>query len=221
MARQVTGTFDIQGTVLDVAAKAAGRSTKYVVKFSDGKEYDTFDRALAEAIAATKGQQVVLRIEQSQNGKYTNFDVSELNPAPSIGGTVHQAGEQSLISQPAGNGASLITQEAPRKQRDFEAEALGKVRFGAIIAGLEQAVVLSVGESDREIFERATQFAQAIEAYTYGRYPVGSATAAVEIQLEAPAVEEAAPAVADLVEQGVVQVGTSAVQTGLPWGAQS
>lgn len=206
MARQVIAVNDIQSTVLDVQAESTkGGKVKFNVSFGDGNTYVTFHRPTAEAIAALKGQQAVLRIETVQNGQYTNYDIAELNPAPSIGGQVQQVGAPaaSLIPPPATAApvASGGITQAPG--RDFEKETRGKVRHGAIIAGLAAAAATSRGETAQDLFGRAVQFAAWCEHYVYIEDEL--------IAVEVPA--EETPTIEGLVEEGVVTVGTA----GLPW----
>ena len=223
MSRVVTGIFDVEGTVLDVQAVTTKTGKlKYDVSFSDGQKYTTFLKPLAERAAAVKGLPgQVLRIEQSQNGQYTNNDLSDVNPAnpaPGAFGNSTPAANGITPAQPAMSGItpapSGITVAAPR---DFEKETRGKVRHGAIIAGLEAAARTSQGESDEDLFGRAAKFAQAIEYFVFETGPFGPVGVQQPVAVEAPTPAPEPVTVEALVETGVVQVGTS----GLPWGNQS
>jgi hypothetical protein len=112
--------------------------------------------------------------------------------------------------------------------RDFDKEARGKVRHGAIIAGLEAAARTSQGEADLDLFGRAVNFATAIEQYVFETGAFGAINEAEALsapQQAAPVPPTPQPVTVEaLVESGAVQVGTSAVQPeqqqaqgGLPW----
>lgn len=226
MSRVVLGTADVVGTILDVqAVPTKSGKVKYDVAFSDGKKYATFKQEIATAAANLKGQQgITIRVEQSQNGQYTNLDLVEIGPmtplvnggAPVVGAAFPAPG----ISAPAAIPAGITMAPA----RDFEKETRGKVRHGAIIAGLEAAARTSQGETDQELFGRAVNFATAVEQYVFETGAFGAITEPQALAQSAPVPPTPEPvSVEALVEQGVVQVGTAAVQPqaqaqgGLPW----
>lgn len=211
MSRVVLATQDVTGTILDVqAVPTKSGKVKYDVAFSDGKKYATFKQDLATAAANLKGQQgITLRVETSQNGQYTNHDLVEVGPMGPLPAqptpVVPTNGVGVIGGLPAG-----IT---PAPARDFEKETRGKVRHGAIIAGLEAAARTSQGETDQELFGRAINFAKAVEQYVFETGAFGPIQTPEAVQ-SAPVPPTPEPvSVEALVEQGVVQVGTS----GLPW----
>lgn len=217
MSRVVLATQDVVGTILDVQAVATkSGKVKYDVAFSDGNKYTTFRQEAATAAANLKGQQgITLRVETSQNGQYVNHDLVEVGPMtalPPAPVAVQPTNGVGVVSAPAA-GFALPAGITPAPQRDFEKETRGKVRHGAIIAGLEAASRTSQGEEDQALFERAVNFATAVEQYVF---ETGAFGAVGEPQALAAATVPPTPepvTVEALVEAGAVQVGTS----GLPW----
>lgn len=72
---------DVPGSVLGVTGRQTrnGR-TVYEVAFSDGNKYSTFDPNLATKAQQLQGQAVSARVEITQNGQYTNFNLKDIAP---------------------------------------------------------------------------------------------------------------------------------------------
>lgn len=74
-------------TVQEVKVVASGSNdrgawTKSALVAADGNEYTTFDGGLASKAQALVGQAVKVTFEQTQRGKYTNYDLKDVEPAP-------------------------------------------------------------------------------------------------------------------------------------------
>lgn len=75
--------MDITGLVLGVQGRTTrNNKTIYDVEFQPdgqtGQTYTTFDGALAQKAGALTGQRVSARIEITQNGQYTNYNISDI-----------------------------------------------------------------------------------------------------------------------------------------------
>jgi hypothetical protein len=73
-------------TVEDVKVVAEGNKngrdwTKSAVIAGDGREYATFDGELASEASRLKGQTVKITFTESQRGKYTNYDLTDIESA--------------------------------------------------------------------------------------------------------------------------------------------
>lgn len=75
---------DINAQVLSVSGRTTrnGR-TLYDVALSDGQKYTTFEPDVANKANALTGQQVTARVEVTQNGQYTNYNLKDIAPAGS------------------------------------------------------------------------------------------------------------------------------------------
>jgi hypothetical protein len=73
-------------TVEDVKVVAEGNKngrdwTKSAVIAGDGREYATFDGELASEAKSLTGQTVKITFTESQRGKYTNYDLTDIEAA--------------------------------------------------------------------------------------------------------------------------------------------
>jgi len=198
MARQVTAAFERTATVMDVTGQPTRNGKmKYVVQLSTGEEPVTFSEALARKATELKGQNVVARIEHSQNGQYTNVDLADIDAA----GATFGAG---IPSTPVVNTTPVtIPTVAAPAPRDFQAEAEGKTRHGQFIAALNFLGDLYSGSGVEDL---TTLLEQAIYVAQVG----------TEFAMHGPpnaGAGENVPTIDELKAAGVVQVGTS----GLPW----
>jgi hypothetical protein len=65
----------------------SGKSTRFVVKDSDGDEYTTFRERIGEAAQAFEGRRARIEFHEEQRGQYTNVYLDKIEPAPAEGGS--------------------------------------------------------------------------------------------------------------------------------------
>lgn len=111
---------DITGSVLGVSGRTTRNNRQmYDVAFSDGNKYTTFDAALATKAQGLQGQQVTARVEVSQNGQYTNYNLRDIAP---IGQLPPQA-------FPAAPGAPLPAGGSPTPSPSIPTPQIASVPF--------------------------------------------------------------------------------------------
>lgn len=79
MAEIITTVEDVK--VVAEGTNSRGPWTKSAVVAGDGREYATFDGALASKAADLKGQAAKITFEETQRGKYTNLDLKDIEEA--------------------------------------------------------------------------------------------------------------------------------------------
>lgn len=71
--------YETSFTVLSVTGKnTSNGKTVYEIAGSDGVKYQTWDGNTAAKAQGLQGQVVVARVEQKQNGKWTNYNVEDI-----------------------------------------------------------------------------------------------------------------------------------------------
>ena len=111
------GQQDIVGQVLSVSGRPTRNNrTIYDVAFSDGQKYTTFDGEVAQKANALVGQTVSARVEVSQKGQYTNYNILDVAPQGQLA--------PAAFPQPAGVAVPVPTASPiPMQQGDPQKEA--------------------------------------------------------------------------------------------------
>lgn len=134
---------------------AKGPWTLSIFKASDGREYTTLDGALASKASALVGQPVRLSYTLRQNGKYTNYNLADVQPVEGVEGHVVQS-----VSA-AQNGTSP---DEERQLRIMRQSALERALRAFEIA-VSQGAPLDPVANTSELYELADEF---IDYFTNG-----------------------------------------------------
>src|SRR5678816_165052 len=65
--------YEAQFQLLSCTGKGTSKGTVYEIAGSDGIKYTTWDANIAAKASGLQGQVVAARVEQKQNGKFTNY----------------------------------------------------------------------------------------------------------------------------------------------------
>jgi len=226
MARTVLEVFDRPGSILDVQGVGLrSGKTKYVVKYSTGEEYATFNPDLAQKCMMLKGQNTTARVEKSQNGQYTNFDLVDVTQGTAIGSGVPTQIPVPVTGTAPAAPMTSIPVAPPPPPRDYEKEALGKVRHGQFIGAMQFIGALYQGAAGEvpmeELLAKVVAFADAGVHYANT-----GANIAAQPVVTTPSTPQEVVAQVEAVAPGVVQVGVSEVVDDsqevvatLPWSA--
>jgi len=229
--RQVLSAYERTAEVVDVVGEPTRNGNlKYTVVLSTGDKPVTFDEALARKAAGFKGQGLTTsRIEESQKGRYKNIDLQDIDLGAAIGAGAPQqfvGGGSGITMQPQTTATPQstggITMQSAPKQRDYDAEALGKTRHNQYLGAMEfVGTLLQAGliedTSRLGILNEVIAWADAGTFYAQRGQSIArdSAIAVLMEEVEqVAAVAETPEQVAETMPAGTVQVGTQ----GLPWG---
>lgn len=136
---------------------AKGPWTLSIFRASDGREYTTLDGALASKASALVGQPVRLSYTLRQNGKYTNYNLADVQPVEGVEGHVVQD------KTPTGP-LSGINHEDERQLRIMRQSALERALRAFEIA-VSQGAPLDPVANTSELYELADEF---IDYFTNG-----------------------------------------------------
>lgn len=195
------GQQDIVGQVLSVQ----GRSTRtnktiYDVAFSDGNKYTTFDGDLAQKANSLIGQAVSARVEISQNGQYTNYNLKDVAPQGKLAPTAMPlpGGSPIPMAAPSVSAPTIpMVQGDPQKDARIAKGVAVKVA-AEITSGLFQGAGPEAVSEALEVFDKV------------GQHVLGVLTGA----------QQAVPASPEVVAAQVNEAaGQEVVQTGavIPW----
>lgn len=197
---------DINVTVLS----ATGRNTKngktiYDVALSDGNTYTTFDPQLAAKAAQLQSQQATARVNEQQNGKWTNRYLEDIGPVGTLPPLAMPMAPGTTI---VGNGAlptgialapPPVVQQDNGKEKRIVTESVFSTAFnfvGQLFAG-----------AGPEALPEATEHALTLAADLYGKvFAAGQAaqtpsTPQQEVAATVPGVTVGAPATVVQVEE--------------------
>lgn len=202
------GQQDIVGQVLSVSGRPTkSNRTIYDIAFSDGNKWTTFDGEVAQKANALVGQTVSARVEVSQKGQYTNYNILDIAPQGQLPPAAFPAPSGTAVPLPV---PATPTAAIPIVQGDPEKDA--RIAKGVAVKVAAQVVAGLFAGAGPE----ATQ--EALDTFdTVGKHVLGVLTgASAAAQQQVVPAEQTPEAVAAAVNEAA---GTPVIQTGasIPW----